>query len=161
MRRKRLALPIAIAAILVVVIVVLVAFRGAIFPASSPAQSGVTATVPGLELKIVQGTTSGGIPWFGPSPVNYSASGDFPAAVASGGTFTVGWTFSNYDDVPHTIFSITVNSPYTFVATNPGLPYNAPSEGRSLHLEITFQVPAVSSDETLGWALAVADAEPS
>ncbi|HLM91549.1 MAG TPA: hypothetical protein VK424_05810 [Thermoplasmata archaeon] len=104
------------------VLVLLLVFIGIGYlrlPASSPS----TFTVEEVRWTIEQGTIANGQGWFGLGEFNYSrAAGFFPPTYDSGASFQVAWALVNYDHVNHTIYSVTVNSPFTLVGTKYSLP---------------------------------------
>ena len=107
------------AAIVVVVLVGLIAGGILVLPAHTTSP----VTISYVDLEIKQGNTSAGVPWLGRGFINYTEAEGFPLQVAPGGTFSIVWeNIINLDDVPHTIYKVTPNPPFTIASTVPPLP---------------------------------------
>lgn len=107
-------------ALLVVVLVALIGFGVLVLPAHSSAP----VTISSVHLVIDQGVTSTGQPWLGPSSINYTSAEGYPLQVSSGQTWSVAWTFINFDDAAHSITLVTPSAPFAKPTTQPSLPYN-------------------------------------
>lgn len=107
------------AAILVVVLVALIGLGVLVLPSNSSAP----VTISSVHLEIEQGVTSNGDPWLGPSSINYTSAEGYPIQVDPGKTWSVVWTFINFDDVSHNITLVTPSAPFAKPATQPSLPY--------------------------------------
>jgi len=125
-------------ALLIVILLVLLAAGVLVFPSSSAKVVEVT----GVHWTIVQGTTSDGIGWFGPSQFNYTTVDGYPINVSVGGTVAIPWSFSNYDVVNRTIIGVVVASPFEFVRSSPAFPVSVPSGTDDAFLSVTVQVPS-------------------
>jgi len=110
-------------AIVVVALVALVADGVLVLPSNSSAPVTITS----VHLEIDQGNTSGGHPWFGPSSIYYGAANGYPLSVAAGASWSVVWTFINFDDVAHTVYKVSPATPFTIGTTQPTLPYSVPA----------------------------------
>ena len=144
-RKRLLQLGIVVAAVVVAVLLVLIGLGFLVLP-SPPAKK---FSVSGVHWKIIEGTTSGGLGWFGPSQFNYSEAEGYPIDVVVGGTVTIPWSFSSYDTVNRTIYSVVATSPFTFVSCQPGIPVDVPSGTDSALLSITVRVPAAGGSGAL------------
>lgn len=107
------------AAIVVVVLVALIGFGVLVLPSKSPAP----VTISSVQLVVHQGLTSNGDPWLGRSWINYTGAEGYPIQVAAGSTWSVVWTFINFDDVPHNITQVSPSLPFAQPTTQPPLPY--------------------------------------
>ena len=159
MRQRTRALAVVLAVIVVVLIVAFVwtPLRSALVPGAGRA-TPPTITVTGVELIVHQGNSSDGVPWFGPGIVNYTQASGFPRTISSGGTFGIGWTFSTFDNVSHTIYRLTVVPPFSLAYTSPQLPYAAAVGITPGELAIYLQVPKASGNEVFGWVVVIVDA---
>jgi len=122
-RRFRRALTVAIAAVavLVVVLLILIADGVLIIPGHTPAP----VTISYVQIRVLEGNTSGGEPWFGPDPVKNYTSG-YPIQLTAGINVDVPTFFFNYDNVTHTLRTVTATTiPQQYVPvtkTVPALP---------------------------------------
>lgn len=90
-----------------------------------PTSPGPTVTVTEVRWTVQQGTNAGGMGWFGKGQFNYTAASGWLAPTFSAGSrFQVSWTIANYDDVNHTIYSVSVSSPFVLAGTLAPLPMN-------------------------------------
>ena len=108
-----------------------------------PALAPSTFTVREIRWTIEQGTISTGEGWFGLGEFNYTpAAGFFPPTYDSGSAFTVAWAIVNYDHVNHTIYSVTVNSPFTVLGSKYPLPMPVIVGDDSRPLGLTIGTPS-------------------
>lgn len=136
-RSRLLGVAVGVAAIVVATLFVLIALGYLALPSTPSPKVSLT----GVRWTIVQGTTSSGIGWFGPSQFNYSTADGYPIEIALGGTVSIPWSFSNYDSVNRTIYSVVVAAPFTFVSCHPGLPVSVPSGTDDGFVGITVRAP--------------------
>jgi len=139
-RRFQRILGFAVAGMAVVVVVLLGLVAGGVLSLSS--SSGPTPiTIESVVLEIQQGTTSSGVPWFGPSPITFTTG--FPLNVNPGGNFSFVWlSFFNFDSMNHTIGAAHPSSPFVLASTWPTLPYKVPYDSEGHNLEFWLQVPS-------------------
>jgi hypothetical protein len=149
-RKRILQLGIVLAAAVVAVLLLLIAFGYLVLPSSPPNQFRVT----GVHWTILEGTTPGGLAWFGPSQFNYSGADGYPVEVSVGKTVTIPWSFSSYDTVNHTIYSVVASSPFTVVNCDPSLPAIVPSGTDDALLTVTVQVPGAGGSGELNLTVA-------
>jgi hypothetical protein len=128
---------IAIAAVLVGTLLLLAALGYLAFPTSSAPSYVVT----GARIILVEGTTSNGQGWFGPNPTNLTGP-PFPLEVSPGATFTLTWTFSNFDGKAHTVSSISVAAPFALVSVTPTVPSQVPPYIDSGAYLLTLRAPS-------------------
>jgi apolipoprotein N-acyltransferase len=132
-------LAVLVVAIVVVALVALVAEGVLVLPSNSPAR----VTISYVHLEILEGNSSNGYPWFGPSSINYTSAEGYPIQVAPGGTWTVVWTFINFDDVTHTVSKVTTPTPlFTIGTIQPALPYSLPAGNDHGALAIDVTAPS-------------------
>jgi hypothetical protein len=136
-RRRILTIAIGAVSALVIALLVLIAVGYLVLP-STPSKK---VTITGVEWTVVQGTTTGGLGWFGPSQFNYSGADGYPVNVTVGGTITIPWSFSTYDTVNHTIYSVVAGSPFAFVQSRPGIPTVIPGGSDDVFLEFVVRAP--------------------
>jgi len=143
MIRRALTIAIAAVAVLVVVLLILIADGVLILPGHSPAP----VTISYLQVRVLEGNTSGGEPWFGPSSPEKNFTSGYPIQIAAGSNVDVPTYFFNYDDVNHTLRTVTATTiPSEYVpvtSTVPSLPVTVlPSpesiEGQSLFVYVTI-----------------------
>jgi len=138
--RRWLAVAIAVAAVVVVVLLVLIGVGVLTIP---PSHTPTPVTITKVVLEIQQGNTSGGVPWFGPSPVTFTTG--FPIQVAPGSTWSVVWEhFPNFDQYNHTISQVTPSAPFVLSSTLPALPDHIGFDSESNNLAIYMQAPSTS-----------------
>lgn len=139
-RRIRRALSVAVAAVAVFVVVLIALIVGGVL--IIPSGSGpAPITVRYVTLVIQQGNTSSGVPWFGPSPINFTSG--FPIQVAPGANFSIVWlSFFNFDSINHTINRVSPSSPFTLVSTWPTIPYLVPYDSEGHNLAIWMKAPS-------------------
>jgi hypothetical protein len=138
--RRGVGIALIAATILVVVLLILIVEGFLVVPSSSPTPITITS----VELKIDQGTTASGTTWFGPSYVNYTSAEGYPIQVAPGGTWTVVWTFINFDNHYHNITGVFPDSPFTLYSTSPKLAYELPPDSDQCSLAITISAPSTA-----------------
>jgi len=124
-------------AVFIVILLALLALGVLVFPSAG----SQTVEVTGVQWTIVQGTTSNGIGWFGPSTFNYTQVDGYPINVTVGHTVGIPWSFSNYDVVNRTIIGVVVGSPFVFVGSSPAFPVSVPSGTDDAFLSVTVRVP--------------------
>jgi hypothetical protein len=146
-RRRRLWIAL-IGAVGVIVVVLLLLIGTGVLDLTSSKKGTITVT--GVEWALVQGTTTSGTGWFGPSPVYQNSSGGFgyPTTVGSGGSFQVRLSIYNHDDIDHSVSRIEVPSGWSVLSVTPG--YGVPI-GRSDQSSVVVQLaaPTTSSDESV------------
>jgi hypothetical protein len=104
-----------------------------------PSAPAPTMTVSEVKWTVLQGTNSYGEAWFGRGVFNYTPATGWQTNYAAGSTFTVNWDITNYDNVDHTIYTVTVNAPFLIQKTGVPLPMNVMvgDEGNPLLLYVT------------------------
>lgn len=119
-RRYLWTIAVAIVAVVLALLLVLIATGILVLPSSgSPAPVSVTS----VQFTVLQGTNASGLGWLGPSTFNYSgAANGYPFKVAPGATFSIPIEWRNYDGSPHTLYSITAQTPFAFSSSSPALP---------------------------------------
>lgn len=138
--RRVLTFVIAAVAIVVVVLLALIAEGILVLPSNSPAP----VTISSVQLQIDQGVTVNGDPWLGPSIINYTSAEGYPIQVAPGGTWSVAWTFINFDNVPLTISQVSPHPspPFSNPTTVPSLPYTVAAGDDDGALSIIVTAPS-------------------
>jgi len=116
-RQRLLRWGIVAAASVVAILLVLIGLGYLVLPSNSPADVTITA----VHWTVLQGTTSSGQGWFGPSEFNYTDNG-WPAQVTPGGSIAIPWSFSMYDTTNRTIYAILVGAPFSLRYCSPSLP---------------------------------------
>jgi hypothetical protein len=157
-RKVRRAITIAIIVVAVVLVVLEALIVGGILVLNSKGPAPVT--IGSVSLKVDEGQTSAGDPWFVPQYVNYTTDDGYPLQVAPGGSWTVDWTFLAVDNVNHTIYSVTVSAPFSLKGTVQTLPMKiAPGSDQGLlGIEVTAPSTAGASYPVV---TVTVDAEPS
>jgi len=125
--------------------------HNALFPSSTSSSNGSpggggnpteNVTVDAVHLVIHQGNTSGGQPWLGPGSIYYdSTNSNYPQQIAPGGSWTVDWSFINFDNHYHNITGAIPKAPFTLGSTMPTIPVQLPPNAESLGLAITVVTP--------------------
>ncbi|MGA8542077.1 MAG: hypothetical protein WB947_00825 [Thermoplasmata archaeon] len=124
--------------VVLVTLLVLIGLGYLTLPKSAPAQ----ITISEVEWTVVQGTTSHGIGWFGPSNFNYSHNAGYPRSQTVGTTFGLPWTPENFDTMSHTIYSFTVgNAGWSLVSSHPALPDSVPPGDDGGQFDFMISVP--------------------
>lgn len=123
-RNIRRALTIAIAAVAVVVVVLLILVAGGVLVL--PGHTTAPVTISYLQVRVIEGNTAGGMPWFGVGSPEKNYTDGYPLQVAPGSTFDAALYFFNYDNVSHSLLTVEAGSiPRAFVpvsSTVPSLP---------------------------------------
>jgi hypothetical protein len=136
--RRMLAVLVIAVAIIVVVLLVLIGAGVLVLPAKSPAP----VTIDAVHLVVHQGNTSGGVPWLGDASIYYnSTNSNYPLQVAPGGSWTVDWTFINFDNHYHNITGVIPRAPFTLGSTQPTIPVELPPNAEGLGLGISVVAP--------------------
>lgn len=126
-RRRRIfrrVLTAAIAAIAAIVVVLLILIAGGVLVLPGHTTSPVTISY--LQVRVIEGNTSGGMPWFGVGSAEKNYTDGYPLQVAPGSTFDTTLYFYNYDNVTHTLLTVQASTipresvPVT--STTPSLP---------------------------------------
>ena len=141
-RRRLLSILIAVAAIVVVVLLILIAIGVLRLPTPSPPQ----VTVNAAQWQILQGNTSFGFGWFGPSTRNVTNTDGLPITVNSGGSFVMSLVVSNLDKVNHTIYSVTAAAPFRVSGYIEGVGTEVRPGSDEWLVEVTVVAPSVSSN---------------
>lgn len=132
----------AIAIAVLITLLVLIGLGYLALPASPPKQ----VTISEVEWTIVQGTTSHGIGWFGPSPFYYGENAGFPRTEPTGGTFNLPWSPQNFDTVSHNVCAVTIgNSGFSIGSPHPALPNTVPPGDDGGQFEFPINVPGSAS----------------
>ena len=147
-RRHFWTIAVGIAAVLLVVLLSLIALGVLVLPGGSgPAPVTVTA----VDFTLQQGTLSrpcgnASEPgWFGASTFMYTGVAGNPfVVVAPGGSFSVPLELENYDNNPHTLYSVQADAPFTVTSTSPTLPANLYACQDDALLEIYFTAPTTA-----------------
>lgn len=135
-RRKRVrrALTIAVAAAAAIVVVLLVLIAGGILVLPSHAAAPVTISY--VQIHVLEGNTSGGVPWFGPGSPEKNYTAGYPIQLAAGSNVDVPMYFFNYDNVSHSLETVQATSiPKEYVpvtSTSPSLPVKIPPSPESI-----------------------------
>ena len=130
--RRMLTVAIAAVAVLVVVLLILIAGGVLIKPGNTPAPVTITS----LQVRVIEGNTSGGLPWFGATSPERNYTTGYPLQVPAGSTWDATLFFYNYDTVSHTLSSVQAGSipresvPVT--STTPNLPVTIPPSPESI-----------------------------
>lgn len=136
--RQVIAVAVVTAAAIVVILLVLILEGILVLPSNSPAP----VTIDAVQLQIHEGDTASGLPWFGPSEVNYTEAEGYPVQVAAGGSWEVNWAFQNFDNHYHNITAVLPQSPFTLASTIPTLPYQVGPDADQCTLTISVQAPS-------------------
>jgi hypothetical protein len=123
-RTLRRVLVVAIAAVAALVVVLLVLIAGGVL--ILPGHTTPPVTISYLQVRVIEGKTSGGVLWFGNGSAEKNYTGGYPLQVAPGSSFDATLFFYNYDTVNHTLLNVQASSiPKEFVpvtSTTPTLP---------------------------------------
>jgi hypothetical protein len=128
----------AVALAVLVFLLVLVGVGYLRLPSSSSSKPSVTVTA--VDWTVEQGTNGHGVGWFGKNQFNYTgATGWFPPTFAAGSQLQVSWSISNFDNVNHTIYSVSVGAPFSLDHTLPVLPMTVfvGDDGNTLGIWVT------------------------
>jgi len=111
-------------------------------PKSAPG----SVTVSEVQFTVVQGTTSGGSGWFGPSTFTYGNNAGFPRTETVGQSFGLPWAPQNFDSTPHTIYTVSVGNPgFCLSTSHPALPDSVPPGDDGGEFEFSIGVPSSAS----------------
>jgi len=144
-RTFRRVLTIAIAAVAILVVVLLILIAGGVL--IIPGHTTPPVTISSLQVRVIEGNTSGGMPWFGVNSPERNYTSGYPLQVAPGSSFYATLFFYNYDTVTHTLRSVEAGSiprePVQVTSTTPMLPVPvlpspASAEGQSLIVYVTI-----------------------
>ena len=136
--RRAITVGVVIAAVIVVVLLFLILDGVLVLPSSGPAQ----VTIDAVHLQIHEGNTSSDIGWVGPDSIYYnSTNSNYPYHVDPGDSWTVVWTFQNFDDSFHNITGVLPQGGFTRDVTTPPLPYLLPPGADDLSLQIPVIAP--------------------
>lgn len=146
-RRRRIfrrVLIVAIAAVAVLVVVLLILIAGGVL--ILPGHTTPPVTISYLQVRVTEGNTVGGMPWFGNGSLERNYTGGYPLPVAPGSTFNVTLYFFNYDSVPHTLLNAQAGTiPNEFVpvtSTLPSLPFEIFPTPEGQHLTLYLTIPS-------------------
>lgn len=147
MRRRTLwTIAVAVVAVVLAVLLILIAFGFLVLPGSAPP---APVTISAVQFTLLQGTNASGNGWFGPSTFTYTGIyNGFPFHVSPGGSFSVPVILENFDDNPHTLYSVSVQPPFLFESTSPALPQTMVALQDDALLTIYAKAPS-SPGETL------------
>jgi hypothetical protein len=141
-RRTVWTIAVAVVATVLVILLILIAAGALVVPGAAP-PSPVTVT--SVQYTILQGTNASGNGWFGPNVVTYSGPANgFPVKLSPGAQFTEWFTIINFDSSPHTVYSVAVQAPFTFVQSSPGLPQTLKALQDDADLEIFLTAPSTA-----------------
>ena len=124
------------AASVVVVLLVLIGIGVLVLPSSPTAPVRITE----VRWTILQGTTTSGIGWFGPSQFNYTTNG-FPTNETPGGSLSLAVTLANFDTQNHTVYSVVAVSPFDVSAVHPTVPRMVPHGDDNALFQVVVTVP--------------------
>jgi hypothetical protein len=120
-RRQWWTVAVVVGAGVLIVILGLIATGVLVLPPTGPA---APVQIEKVEVNWMQGSNASGDPWFGESEYNLTGVGNnLPYSSAPGSVVNIPIPVLNYDQVNHTIYSITVGAPFTLQRTLPPLPY--------------------------------------
>lgn len=136
--RQVIAVSVIVAAAIVVILLVLILEGILVLPSNSPSP----VTIDSVQLQIHEGNTASGLPWFGPSEINYTEAEGYPVQVVPGGSWAVDWAFENFDNHYHNITAVYPQSPFTLASTTPPLPYQVGPDADQCTLTISVQAPS-------------------
>jgi hypothetical protein len=105
--------------------------------------------VTSVQFTILQGANSSGLPWFGPNFTYSGSVNNYPFSVAPGANFTLPVLLYNYDNVNHTVYSMSPSSPFTFVKSTPAFPWIVQPVDRSDDsgtFDLVMQAPRIPGD---------------
>jgi hypothetical protein len=136
-RRRILGYAVVAAAAVVALLLVLIALGYLVIPTSPSVPVRITET----QYTILEGTNASGKYWFGPDTLSYSGFNGYPGNFTAGSTFGVPIVLINYDSQPHTVYSVSVNSPFKFLSSDPPVPCVVPAGADDAGFEFTVSVP--------------------
>ncbi len=146
-RRKAIGYAVVAATGLVIVLIVLIGFGYLALPSKSPAP----VTIAESQFTILEGKNASGGYWFGfnqanltivnADQYNYSGLNGYPTTVQPGATFGVVVVLWNHDAQNHTVYSVDVSPPFTYVNSDPAIPVSVPAGYDSAGFTFTVQAP--------------------
>jgi len=107
-RRLRRALTVAIAAVAVLVVVLLILIADGVL--ILPGHTSAPVTISYVQIRVLEGNTSAGEPWFGPTSPEKNYTSGYPIQLAAGSNVDVPTFFFNYDNVTHTLRTVTATT---------------------------------------------------
>jgi len=143
-RQLRRALTVAIAGVAVLVVVLLILIADGVLVL--PSHTSAPVTISYLQVRVIEGNTSGGMPWFGVGSADKNYTDGYPLQVAPGGTFHAALFFFNYDNVTHSLHSVQASTAPTQVvnvsSTTPSLPLPIPPSPEGQNFIVYVTVPS-------------------
>lgn len=146
-RRRLIGYLVIAASALVVILLVLIALGYLVLPSQQPADVNVTQT----NYTILEGKAASGKNWFGVILSNANVSFDdqltfpnfngYPGHLTPGATFGVDILLWNNDTVDHTVYSVSVNAPFSYVRSDPTLPNLVPANDDNAAYAFTVRAP--------------------
>jgi hypothetical protein len=122
-----------------ITLLVLIGLGYLTLPKAAPNQ----ITISEVNWTILQGTTSGGMGWFGPSNFTYGHNAGYPRTQTTGTSFGLPWTPQNFDSTSHTVYSVSVgNAGWAVLSSHPALPDSLPPGDDSGEFQFTISVPS-------------------
>lgn len=116
-----------------------------------PSSASPTITISETRYTILEGTNASGGNWFGPDQLSYPGLNGYPTSVPAGSSFGVPIVLWNHDSANHTVYSVSVAPPFTYVRSDPALPISVPAGEDNANFEFTLLAPTGS-----GGSIAVA-----
>jgi hypothetical protein len=111
-----------------------------------PTASPSTVTVSEVEWTLVQGNTSSGRGWFGPSAFTYGENAGFPRTETVGRSFGLPWAPENFDTSSHTVYTVSIANPgYCIDSARPALPQVVPPGDDGGEFEFQVSIPSGAS----------------
>ncbi|HYB79968.1 MAG TPA: hypothetical protein VEG66_09480 [Thermoplasmata archaeon] len=145
-RRLRRALTIAIAAVAVLVVVLLVLIADGVLVL--PGHSASPVTISYVQIRVLEGNTSAGTPWFGVGSPEKNYTSGYPAQLTAGSTVDVPTFFLNYDtNYTHTLRTVTATTiPKEYIPITqtvpalpiPILPWSEEPDGQNFLVYVTL-----------------------
>jgi hypothetical protein len=136
------ALLFVVVTVILISLLVLIGLGYLTLPKSAPANVTVTE----VQFTVVQGTTSSGSGWFGPSTFVYGNNAGFPRTEPAGQSFGLPWAPQNFDTTPHTIYTVSVGNPgFCIASTHPALPDSVPPGDDGGQFEFSISIPSSAS----------------
>lgn len=143
-RRRFWQLAIGVATVVVVGLLVMIGLGVLVLPSTAPEK----ITISEVHWTIIQGTTSTGFGWFGPSERIANNSSGLPLRVTLGHSFTVLLPLTDLDSVNHTIQTVTVVSPFNVMGTSPSVPALVISGMDDFLISVTLGTSGASGDQS-------------
>lgn len=126
-----------VAAGAVVLLLVLIGLGYLVLPQNPTAPVTITQT----RYTILEGKNASGGYWFGPSSLVYPGLNGYPTTVVPGAKFGVPIVMWNYDTANHTVYSISVASPFVYDKSDPGVPILILAGADNANFEFTLTAP--------------------